>query len=71
MIALTAFLDTSDEWIRTRTGILERRVLSDEKLEDLAIEAAEGALANAILQASELDFILASNVIGLLLSRPD
>ena len=33
---LEEFLDTSDEWIRERTGMAERRVISSEKLEDLA-----------------------------------
>ena len=36
---LSQFLDTSDEWITSRTGIKERRVISSENLEDLAIEA--------------------------------
>lgn len=38
---LAEFLDTSDEWIRTRTGVTSRRVISDERLEDMAIEAAK------------------------------
>ena len=37
---LSEFLDPSDEWIRARTGVVSRYVISDEKLEDLAIEAA-------------------------------
>jgi 3-oxoacyl-[acyl-carrier-protein] synthase-3 len=62
---LATFLDTSDEWIRTRTGIEERRVLSgDEKLEDLAFQAAQTALSRAKLQARELDYILCSNVVS-------
>ena len=32
---LSQFLDTSDEWITTRTGIKSRHVISDEKIEDL------------------------------------
>ena len=52
---LSQFLDTSDEWIRTRTGISERHVISDEKLEDLAIEAALKALDNADMKADDLD----------------
>ncbi len=35
---LSVFLDTSDEWIHTRTGILERRIISDENLKDLAVK---------------------------------
>ena len=51
---LAEFLDTSDEWIRTRTGVHSRHVISDERLEDLAIEAAEKALENAGLKAAHL-----------------
>ena len=40
---LSEFLDTSDEWIRARTGVVSRHVISDERLEDLAIEAAKKA----------------------------
>ena len=43
---LTAFLDTSDEWIRTRTGIAERRVLNEESVLSLAREASLRALEN-------------------------
>ena len=45
---LAQFLDTSDEWIRTRTGVTSRHVISDEKLEDLAREAAEKASTAAL-----------------------
>lgn len=61
---LAEFLDTSDEWIRTRTGVLSRRVISDEKLEDMAVEAARMALQNAGMKAEELDFIICSNVVN-------
>jgi 3-oxoacyl-[acyl-carrier-protein] synthase-3 len=61
---LSQFLDTSDEWIRTRTGVLSRQVISDEKLEDLAAEAARKALDNAGMKAEELDFIICSNVVN-------
>ncbi|OGC25624.1 3-oxoacyl-ACP synthase [candidate division WOR-1 bacterium RIFOXYB2_FULL_42_35] len=56
---LTKTVDTSDEWIRTRTGIQERR-LSDEATatSDLAIVAAERALAKANLSAQDLDLII-------------
>lgn len=61
---LSEFLDTSDEWIRARTGVVSRHVISDEKLEDLAIEAAKNALENAGITAAELDFIICSNVVN-------
>ena len=61
---LSQFLDTSDEWIRTRTGVLSRHVISDEKLEDMAIEAAEKALEDAGMTAEDMDFIICSNVVN-------
>lgn len=61
---LSEILDTSDEWIRTRTGVVSRHVISDEKLEDMAIEAAVKALENAAVTAQELDFIICSNVVN-------
>ncbi len=61
---LTRFLDTSDEWISTRTGIRERRVLSGESLSELAARAAKDALTSAGAAASDVDFILCSTVQG-------
>ena len=61
---LAQFLDTSDEWIRTRTGVSSRHVISDERLEDMAIEAALKALDDAGMTAGELDFIICSNVVN-------
>jgi 3-oxoacyl-[acyl-carrier-protein] synthase-3 len=61
---LTKFLDTSDEWISTRTGIRERRVLSTESLNDLASKAAKAALESAGLTEKDIDFILCSTVQG-------
>ena len=61
---LAQFLDTSDEWIKTRTGVSSRFVISDEKLEDLAAKAAERALEDAGIKAEELDFIICSNVVN-------
>ena len=61
---LAQFLDTSDEWIKTRTGVSSRFVISDEKLEDLAAEAAIKALEDAGIKAEELDFIICSNVVN-------
>lgn len=61
---LSQFLDTSDEWIRTRTGVKSRHVISDERLEDMAIEAARKALDDAGIAVSELDFIICSNVVN-------
>lgn len=61
---LSQFLDTSDEWITTRTGVKSRHVISDERLEELAIGAAKKALSDSGLAASDLDFIICSNVVN-------
>ena len=44
---LAQFLDTSDEWIFTRTGIHRRHVLTHERLDELAIRSAQIALQDA------------------------
>ena len=54
---LTTFMDTSDEWITSRTGIRERRVCHCN-FSDMAIVAARRALAAADLDPAELDLIL-------------
>ena len=61
---LETFLDTSDEWIRTRTGIAERRLISSERLEDLATEAAMKAIEDAGLTPADIDYIICSNVVN-------
>ncbi len=56
---LEKFLDTSDEWIRTRTGIVERRIAPpDMATSDLATRAAERALKDAGISAEDLDMII-------------
>jgi 3-oxoacyl-[acyl-carrier-protein] synthase-3 len=53
------YVDTSDEWIRTRTGIEERRIAApDESTADLAEAAARVALADAGLEGADLDEII-------------
>lgn len=61
---LEQFLDTTDEWITERTGIKERLVISSEKLEDMAVVAANKALEDANLTAKDIDFIICSNVVN-------
>lgn len=61
---LAHFIDTSDEWIRERTGIQQRCVLSNESLEDLAIEAAKKALDDAGILPTQLDYIICSNMVN-------
>lgn len=61
---LAEFLDTSDEWIFSRTGIKERRLLTDETLLDISEEAANAALENAGVNAQELDLIIFTTLQG-------
>ena len=61
---LSQFLDTSDEWIRTRTGIGERHVCTTETMSDLTEWAAKRALEDAGVSPQELDLILCSTVRG-------
>ena len=51
-------LDTTNEWITIRTGIKERRVVTDQSTCDLAIEASKKALEMASLKATDLDLII-------------
>ena len=52
-------LDTSDAWIRERTGIVERRIAkASQTSSDLALEASRAALATAQLQPSDIDLII-------------
>lgn len=44
---LCSFVDTTDEWIRSRTGIGQRHICMEESLTDLAAEAARRAMASA------------------------
>jgi 3-oxoacyl-[acyl-carrier-protein] synthase-3 len=60
---LEKIVETSDEWITTRTGIKERHVVAPgEKFSDLATRAAERALAAAGLAAADLDMVLVGTV---------
>ena len=60
---LAEMVDTSDEWIRTRTGISERHIASgSEATSDMAAEAARRALEHAGITADELDLIIVGTV---------
>ena len=59
---LEAFLDTSDTWIRERTGIGSRHAVTTETTTSLAAEACEKALQNAGKKAEDVDLILAATV---------
>jgi 3-oxoacyl-[acyl-carrier-protein] synthase-3 len=61
---LAQFLDTNDEWIRTRTGIRFRHILSPEEIPaEMGVEAARAALASAQRAAEDVDLlVVATNV---------
>ena len=61
---LSQMVDTSDEWIMTRTGIRERHICTQETLLDLAASAAEEALAQAGIKGTDLDLILCATMQG-------
>ena len=52
-------VDTSDEWIRERTGIHQRHIVADgEKTSDLALAAARAAIQDAGIDVSDLDMVI-------------
>ena len=59
---LASFLETSDEWIRERTGIRQRHVCEKESACDLAYQAALAALEQSGVKAEELDMILCATI---------
>lgn len=61
---LSTIMDTSDEWISSRTGIRERHLVKDETTASLSIEAAKRALENAGVSAEELDMIIVGTLSG-------
>ncbi|MGL9877071.1 3-oxoacyl-[acyl-carrier-protein] synthase III [Enterococcus sp. AZ160] len=59
---LSNLMDTSDEWIHSRTGIKRRRVAVGENTSDLCIRVAQTLLQDAQLSAESLDFILVATI---------
>jgi 3-oxoacyl-[acyl-carrier-protein] synthase-3 len=60
---LSEFLDTSDEWIRTRTGIRERRISAENELtSDVALLSARKALEDAGVQADQIDLVIVGTI---------
>jgi 3-oxoacyl-[acyl-carrier-protein] synthase-3 len=56
---LSKIVDTSDEWIFTRSGIRERRIAAaDEACSDLAVKAANAALADAKVSGADIDLLI-------------
>lgn len=61
---LEEILDTSDSWIKTRTGISSRRVMKEAELTRLAFIAAQNALNDAGISGDDLDYILVATTMG-------
>jgi len=61
---LEKLVDTSDDWIRTRTGIIERRILKGEGMgsSKMAIPAVEGLLEKRGINADEIDLLICATV---------
>ncbi len=60
---LEKFVDTSDEWITTRTGIKERRIASDtQSTSDLASAAAIDAMSDAGIKSEDVDLIIVATI---------
>ena len=62
--ALAAFLDTSDEWITSKTGIKTRTVCTEENLTDLAEEASRTALTKAGILMPDVDMLICATMTG-------
>lgn len=61
-LQLKELVDTTDEWIRTRTGIEKRCITIDEDTSDLAVKASEIAIKNANITVEEIDVIILATV---------
>ncbi|WEV60152.1 ketoacyl-ACP synthase III [Streptococcaceae bacterium ESL0729] len=59
---LGKIMETSDEWIASRTGIRRRHISRDENTSDLAAKVAKDLLEKSSIQASELDFIIVATI---------
>jgi 3-oxoacyl-[acyl-carrier-protein] synthase-3 len=59
---LEKMVDTNDEWIRTRTGIRERRIMENGASSDMAVKAIEHLLSRRKINASEIEVIIVATV---------
>lgn len=61
---LSKIMDTSDEWISSRTGIRERRLVKEETTAWMSIQAARMAMENAGISPQEIDLIIVGTITG-------
>ncbi len=60
---LEKMVDTTDEWIRTRTGIEERRIAAaDEYVSDMGVKAAEAAIKNSGIKKEEISLVITATI---------
>ena len=59
---IAGIVETSDEWIRERTGIVRRHIADNDTTVSMAIKAGKAALENGQVEAQELDMILVSTI---------
>ena len=59
---IAKLVDTSDEWIRERTGVVRRHIIREETTVSMASEAGKRALENAGISAEDVDLIIVSTI---------
>lgn len=59
---IAELVQTSDEWIRERTGVIKRHIVTSETTVSMAAEAAKKAIADAGIQPEEIDLILVATI---------
>ena len=59
---LSKMVETNDEWISTRTGIKQRHIVTDELTSDMAVAAAQKAIASAGISVEDVDFVVVATV---------
>ena len=55
---LSKIVETNDQWIRSRTGIGERRIATDDSTSDMAAKAAKKAIEQAGIDPAQIDMII-------------
>ena len=59
---IAKIVETSNEWIRERTGIVRRHIADEDTTMSMAVKAARAALENGKVEAKELDLILTATI---------
>ncbi len=59
---LESMVDTSDEWITTRTGIKERRIAKEESVLEMAVEASRNAIEEANISPQDIDAVIVATL---------